>query len=226
MTFSICGRCEKTGQLGVAIATSSISVGARCPWVQSGIGAVATQNVTLPSIGNDVLAELAAGMSAQAAVDAVLAKDRHADYRQVIAIDHRGRAGVFVGAQMLGINAVAAGDDCIAAGNLLAAAALPEVMVAAFARQAEAALAERLLSAVEAGLHDGGGEQGAVHSCALLVAGDTTWPLVDLRVDWADENPLGGLRRLWQRYQPQMQDYVLRALHPAQAPNYGVPGDE
>jgi uncharacterized Ntn-hydrolase superfamily protein len=51
------------------------------------------------------------------------------------------------------------------------------------------------------------------------------WPLVDLRVDWADENPIGGLRKLWQAYEPQAQDYVTRALNPDAAPKYGVPGD-
>ncbi|MCM3082206.1 DUF1028 domain-containing protein, partial [Brevibacillus invocatus] len=46
MTFSIVGRCPETGQLGIAISSSSIAVGARCPWVRAGVGAVATQNIT------------------------------------------------------------------------------------------------------------------------------------------------------------------------------------
>ena len=71
-----------------------------------------------------------------------------------------------------------------------------------------------------------GGEAGPVHSAALKVAGELTWPLVDLRVDWADEDPIGQLDALWQAYRPQMQDYVTRALDPTAAPSYGVPGDE
>ena len=55
MTFSITGMCERTAMAGVAITTSSISVGSRCPWVRAGAGAVATQNVTDPSIGNEML---------------------------------------------------------------------------------------------------------------------------------------------------------------------------
>ena len=51
MTFSIVGRCERTGQLGVAISSSSIAVGARCPWVRAGVGVVSTQNITLPALG-------------------------------------------------------------------------------------------------------------------------------------------------------------------------------
>jgi uncharacterized Ntn-hydrolase superfamily protein len=47
-----------------------------------------------------------------------------------------------------------------------------------------------------------------------------------LRVDWADEDPIGQLDGLWQAYRPQMQDYITRALNPTAAPSYGVPGNE
>ena len=55
---------------------------------------------------------------------------------------------------------------------------------------------------------------------------DLLWPLVDLRVDWAEHDPIGELGKLWSAYRPQMNDYVTRALDPTQAPSYGVPGDE
>jgi uncharacterized Ntn-hydrolase superfamily protein len=71
-----------------------------------------------------------------------------------------------------------------------------------------------------------GGEAGPVHSAALKVVDDHTWPIVDLRIDWADEDPIDKLNSLWQAYRPQMQDYVTRALNPTAAPSYGVPGDE
>jgi uncharacterized Ntn-hydrolase superfamily protein len=71
-----------------------------------------------------------------------------------------------------------------------------------------------------------GGEAGAVHSAALELVGDVAWPIVDLRVDWADEDPIGQLDALWQAYRPQMQDYLTRAMNPSGAPSYGVPGDE
>ncbi|MCY1276968.1 hypothetical protein D9M70_256450 [compost metagenome] len=58
------------------------------------------------------------------------------------------------------------------------------------------------------------------------MVGDLVWPVVDLRVDWAEEGPIGELERLWVAYKPQMQDYVARAHDPARAPSYGVPGDE
>lgn len=86
-------------------------------------------------------------------------------------------------------------------------------------------LADRLLSAMQAGLA-AGGEAGPVHSAALKVVGEQSWPIVDLRVDWAEHDPVDALSSLWQAYRPQMQDYLDRALNPAAAPGYGVPGDE
>ncbi|VFS80785.1 acetylornithine deacetylase [Pseudomonas aeruginosa] len=107
----------------------------------------------------------------------------------------------------------------MAAGNLLAAPEVIEAMVDAF-ENAEGLLAERLLAAMGAALA-AGGEAGPVHSAALSVVGDLLWPVVDLRVDWAEHDPIGQLERLWLAYKPQMQDYVTRALDPTRAPSYG-----
>ncbi|MNT27516.1 hypothetical protein D3C72_1631530 [compost metagenome] len=65
-----------------------------------------------------------------------------------------------------------------------------------------------------------------MHSAALSVVGELVWPIVDLRVDWAEQNPIGELQTLWNAYEPQLQDYLTRALNPTLAPSYGVPGDE
>lgn len=226
MTFSVTGRCARTGQLGVAITTSSIAVGSRCPWVKAGVGAVATQNVTMPSIGNDVLDWIAGGDNAQQALDAVMDRENFPDYRQVTVVDHKGNTAIFSGGKTLGCNAEAIGDGVISAGNLLASERLPQVVVDRFEATAELSLPERLLGALEAGLNEGGGEAGPVHSACLLVADQTAWPLVDLRVDWTDDCPIAALRALWTAYEPQMADYISRALNPEAAPSYGVPGDE
>jgi uncharacterized Ntn-hydrolase superfamily protein len=79
------------------------------------------------------------------------------------------------------------------------------------------------LRALRAGL-DAGGEAGPVHSAGLLVVRDVSWPIVDLRIDWSDEDPVRALDSLWRRYAPQIDDYVRRALDPAGAPGFGVPG--
>ena len=139
-------------------------------------------------------------------------------------VDAQGRTAVFSGSQALGTHNALAGEQCVAAGNLLANTAVIEAMVAAF-EYSEGCLAARLLSALQAG-QAAGGEAGSVHSAALSVVDDLTWPIVDLRVDWAEHNPIDELGNLWRAYQPQLQDYLTRALDPTLAPSYGVPGDE
>ena len=93
-----------------------------------------------------------------------------------------------------------------------------------YAQHVNEHIAERLLRALQAGL-DAGGEAGDVHSAALLVADREPFALVDLRVDWREQNPVAELRDLWHAYRPQMTDYVTRAVTPDDAPSYGVPGD-
>ncbi len=225
MTFSIVGHCPKTDMAGVAITTSSICVGSRCPHVLAGAGAVSTQNVTDPSIGPAVLAKLANGATAKTALAEVMADRPQSDYRQVAVVDLSRNVAHFTGAHILGTNAVATSVGTVAAGNLLSNLEVPNAMVASFTAGAGLHLADRLLTALQAGV-DAGGEEGPTHSAALLVAHRNSWPLVDLRIDWTEECPGAVLRRLWDAYEPQMEAYNLRALDPAAAPSYGVAGDE
>ncbi|KRW62564.1 DUF1028 domain-containing protein [Pseudomonas sp. TTU2014-080ASC] len=224
MTFSIVGRCAETGQLGIAISSSSIAVGARCPWLRAGVGAVSSQNITLPALGPQILDELEAGKEPAAALEHVLSRNGYSQYRQVAVLDSKGRTALFSGSESLGVYNAVAGEQCVAAGNLLSSPAVINAMVHAF-ETSGGPLADRLLSAMHAAMAEGG-EAGPVHSAALKVVDDLTWPLIDLRVDWADHDPIGELDKLWQAYKPQMQDYVIRALDPTKAPSYGVPGDE
>ena len=223
MTFSIVARCGRTGQFGMAISSSSPAVAARCSHVRAGVGAVASQNITDPALGPLVLDALAAGLPAVEALKAVTEGRPHIDYRQLLVVDRTGATAIHSGSRVLGIRGEARGPDCAAGGNLLAGPDIPAAMVAAF----EAAcghLGERLMRALEAGL-SAGGEAGPVHSAGLKVADRLSWPLVDLRIDWA-EDPIGMLRTAWDTYAPQMAAYVQRAEDPTQAPSYGVPGDE
>ena len=224
MTFSIAGHCERTGQFGVAITTSSISVGSRCPHARAGVGAVATQNVTDPHLATRVLDLMAQGVSAEEAVDAIVAESEHIDYRQLTAVGFDGDLTHFTGKNILGTHAVAEGADCVAAGNLLSTMKVPAAMAEGFEARPEVPLAERLLQGLEAG-EAMGGEEGPVHSAALYVVDKMPFAFVDLRVDWADENPVGALRKLWTAYEPQMNDYLNRAINPSAAPSYGVAGD-
>lgn len=213
MTFSIVGRCARTGMVGMAISTSSIAVTGRCVWVRGKVGAVATQNITDPAIGSRILDLMAAGTPADRAVQQAAAENAHRDYRQISAVDIHGGTGHYTGAKASPVAASRIGRDCVAAGNILANADVPSAMVRAFEAETGVHLAERLLIAIEEGLV-AGGEHGPVHSAGLLVAGEQPWPIVNLRIDWAEEGPIGQLRALWEAYQPQMQDYLTRALNP------------
>lgn len=224
MTFSIAGRCSKSGAFGVAITTSSIAVGARCPHARAGVGAVATQNVTDPNLGPLLLDLMAQGKSARDSIDSIIRDRPHIEFRQLTAVDRNGMSASFSGKHILGTHGVSEQRDCVAAGNLLKSASLPMAMTGAFAANAGEHLAERLLRSLEAGLASGG-EEGPVHSAALVVYHTEAFPLVNLRVDWDDDNPIRQLRRLWEDYRPQMGAYLQRAVDPTQAPSYGVPGD-
>ena len=224
MTFSIAGRCAKSGAFGVAITTSSIAVGARCPHARAGVGAVATQNVTDPNLGPMLLDLMGQGLSARDSIDSIIRDRPHIEYRQLTAVDRNGNSASWSGKNILGTHAVSEQRDCVAAGNLLKSASLPIAMTDAFAANGSQHLAERLLRALEEGLKSGG-EEGPVHSAALIVYHEQAFPLVSLRVDWDDENPIRFLRKLWDDYKPQMGAYLQRAINPAQAPSYGVPGD-
>ena len=224
MTFSITGVCDDSGMTGIAITTSSICVGSRCPWVRAGAGAVSTQNITDPTIGNEVLDLLANGNSASDALAIVMDQRPNAEYRQVAVVDLSGRTAHYSGQEVLGIHAVSEGQHCVGAGNILSNERVTQAMCTVFEKSTGIHLAERLLLALEAGVA-AGGEKGPTHSAALLVAHEQPWPLVDLRVDWA-ERPVEELRQCWERYEPEMMAYLTRALNPGAAPAYGVPGDE
>jgi uncharacterized Ntn-hydrolase superfamily protein len=224
MTFSIVGRCSRTGAFGVAIATSSIAVGARCPHARASVGAVATQNVTDPALGPLLLDFMRAGLTAKEAIAKAVEGRDNIDYRQLTAVDRHGNSASWSGKHILGRHGVSERRDCVAAGNLLKSDRLPQVMTEAFAANIGEQLAERLISALEGGLA-AGGEEGPVHSAALLIVHEHSFPLVDLRCDWDDEAPIAKLRSLWTAYEPQMQAYLTRALDPSAAPAYGVAGN-
>ena len=224
MTFSISGFCQKTDMVGVAITTSSICVASRCPWVRARVGAAVTQNVTDPSLGNLMLDYLEQGLNAQQSIDKVVKDRQFINYRQLALMDSKGNSAGYTGSETLGANAISQGSGCIAVGNLLNSVEVIQAMVDSFSNNVNLQLAERLLVALQAGL-DAGGEEGPVHSAGLKVSHQHSWPLVDLRVDWADDGPVSELVKLWRAYEPQMKDYNSRAIDPSQAPSYGVPGD-
>jgi uncharacterized Ntn-hydrolase superfamily protein len=222
MTFSIIARCPTTGQFGAAVASSSPAVASRCIRGRHGVGAAASQNITDPDLGPLALDLMAGGMTPEQAI-AELQKRPHIEYRQLMAIDAKNPPVVFTGAKALGTLASAVGTHAACAGNMLASLDVPKAMLQAF-EQAEGVLAERLMQAMLAG-EAAGGEEGPVHSAGLLVYDAQNWPVVDLRMDWVENDPVQAVYAAWQVYGPQQKDYVTRALDPRAAPSFGVPGN-
>ncbi len=210
---------------GIAVSSSSPAVAARCAHARAGVGAVATQNITDPMLGPRGLDLLARGLTAKAALARLRAEASHIDYRQLALVDREGGTAAFSGQKTLGVHATAEAPNVVAAGNLLKSPAIPEFMVEAFRADEGKPLGDQLIAAMHAALAHGG-EEGPVHSAGMLLVRDVGWPVADLRIDWHEGDPVGELGRLWRLWEPQMDAYVARALNPATAPSYGVPGDK
>ena len=222
MTLSIAAWDEDTGQLGAVISSSSVSVSSRCLHWRAGVGIALSQNITDPRLGPRMLGLLADGVEVGAAIEAVAHSTPHISYRQLALIDARGNTGLYTGTGVLGCFASAEGRHCVAAGNLLANESVPAAMTASF-ESSEGSFGGRLLAALVAGI-EAGGEAGPVHSAGLLIGGEHSWPMAELRIDWADD-PIGDMQAGWAVYEPQIEDYITRAYNPEDAPSYGVPGD-
>ncbi len=224
MTFSVSGRCADTGMFGIAVSSSSPSVAARCAHVRANVGAVSTQNITDPRLGPKGLELMAQGLSAEAALERLVAEAPHIEYRQLALVDAHGRTASYSGCRTLGTHATARGDNVVAAGNMLITAEIPKKMVEAFAATKGRHLGDRLIAAMRAAVA-AGGEEGPVHSMGLIMADRVSWNVADLRVDWTEGDPIEECAGLWQRWRKEMDAYVTRALNPTEAPSYGVPGD-
>lgn len=224
MTFSLVARCADTGMFGVAISSSSPAVAARCSYTRAGVGAVASQNITDPTLGPLTLDLMQSGLSAEQAIAEVAASGQYIEYRQVLAIDKDGNTAIHSGPNSLGIWTDANGKDVISAGNLLDNENVPTAIVRGF-ENTKGHLGDRLIAAMKAGL-EAGGEAGPVHSAGMQICDKVVWPVADLRCDWTEECPIEAISQAWEVYKPQLDAYVQRALDPREAPSYGVPGDE
>jgi uncharacterized Ntn-hydrolase superfamily protein len=224
MTFSLVARCAETGMFGMAISSSSPAVAARCAFARSGVGAVASQNVTDPSLGPLTLDLMQGGMSAPEAISEVQARGQFMEYRQVLAVDGQGRTAIHSGPKSLGIWTQAEAENVASGGNLLANDSVPQAIVAGFSG-AKGHIGDRLIAAMRAGL-SAGGEAGPVHSAGMLIVDKVAWPVAELRCDWTEGCPIENIATAWEVYKPQLDAYTQRALDPREAPSYGVPGDE
>lgn len=215
-TFTILGRCARTGALGVITATGEMAVGSRVPFVADGIGAVATQALTDPRLGKKGLDLLREGKSASEALDALAALDPHVETRQLGIVDATGAAAARTGSQNSDWKGHLTGDGFVSMGNRLTGEAVVDAMADCFQRTAKEPLWARLMQSIEAG-RDAGGQHGGQRSAAIYVCEDLGYPLVDLRADDYDE-PVDELRRLYDLYVSRIPYYRTRAADPSIGP--------
>ena len=191
MTFSLVARCAETGMFGVAVSSSSPAVAARCAYAEAGTGAVASQNVTDPTLGTRGLDLMRSGATAEEAIAIIRRTAAHIDYRQVLIVDSNGGTAIHSGGNALGTWSEAKAVDVASGGNLLADARVPQAIVDGFLAS-QGHLGDRLLAAMQAGLA-AGGEAGPVHSAGMKIVDHVAWPIVDLRCDWTEDCPIAAI---------------------------------
>lgn len=217
MTWSILARDPATGTLGAAVATRFFAVGALCLHVEGRIAALATQALINPLYGGQGLAHLRAGDSPETVTAALLAADAGRDHRQLHMIDATGRVAQHTGAGCVPWCGAVRGPDVSVAGNMLAGPAVVEATLAAYL-QASGPMAERLLTALEAGEAAGGDKRGK-QSAALKICTEDPYPDLDIRAD-DHPDPLAELRRLYRVSQERFA--VFRRFLPGAASPCGV----
>jgi uncharacterized Ntn-hydrolase superfamily protein len=198
-TFSIVAFDPKTGDLGVAVASRVLAVGAVVPYAQAGVGAIATQAFANTTYGPKGLALLRKGLTPEQVLKRLLTEDKDREHRQVGIVDAKGRAIAFTGKKCLPWAGHLVGKGYAVQGNILAGEQVVKAMAQAF-ENTKGELAERLMAALEAGESAGGDARGK-QSAALLVVrkgggyGGFDDRYIDLRVDDHPE-PVKELRRL------------------------------
>jgi len=195
MTWSIVAHDPATGAFAVAVTTCAFAVGASCPFVRAGVGAVSTQSMTNRYLGPAVLDGLARGLSPAAAIEGALAGDEGKGLRQVHAVDRHGRSAAWTGANCVEWCGDLSAENASFAGNMLAGPAVLAATRAAWGAGASLPLPQRLLAALDAGEAAGGDRRGR-QSAALVMVTTEDFPDLSIRVD-DHANPLAELRRLY-----------------------------
>jgi uncharacterized Ntn-hydrolase superfamily protein len=204
MTYSIVGFDPETKELGVAVASKFLSVGAVVPFAKAGVGAIATQSWANLDYGKHGLELLEKGLSPQEVLDQLISNDDKFASRQVGIVDAQGRSVTFTGEDCYDWAGGFAGDNFAVQGNILVDQQTAETMESTFL-QTQGSLAERLLSALLAGDTAGGDSRGKQSAALLIVKENGSYGgyndrYIDLRVD-DHEEPVQELARLLKLHQ-------------------------
>jgi uncharacterized Ntn-hydrolase superfamily protein len=218
--ISILGRDPADGTLGIALASTSIAIGSRCPHIDVGRVAVASQGFTNLKVGPLALDLVRCGLTALEVVEALRQHDRWLDYRQIGIMTADGQIEAHTGSMATGWAGHVAGEDVLCLGNGMAHGAGPlEKAAADFTERSGAPLADRLLHALErakAAL----GDTFPVISASLLVRSPIAESQIDLRIDVPHKpiddggSALSDLRELYWQYLPLLDIYAARSVAP------------
>jgi uncharacterized Ntn-hydrolase superfamily protein len=193
-TYSIVGRCGRTGEFGAAVASAVPAVGGICLYMRPRVGAVSTQSWVNPYLALALLESLAAGSAAAGALQHAVSGDPASEFRQLGVIGPAGDGAAWTGSGCTGWCGHRTAPDHAVQGNMLTGPEVLDAMSSAFGAGRDLALDERLMSALEAGQAVGGDRRGR-QSAALAVIGAEDYRRVDLRVD-EHARPVAELRRV------------------------------
>lgn len=194
-TFSITARCHRTGQLGIAISTKFIAVGALCSFVRGNTGAIASQAYINPYLGILGLEYLAKGHTADETLKYLTERDAGIEFRQLGIVDNKGGSAAFTGDNCDTWHGNLTGPNYAIAGNMLVGAETLNAMKESFESDDTQPLGQRLLMALSAGEIAGGDKRGR-QSAAVKVYGAQEFPVLDLRVD-EHPDPVAELCRVY-----------------------------
>jgi len=206
-TFSIVAHDRENGDLGVAVQSKFIAVGAVVPWAKARVGAVATQASANVSYGPRALDMLQAGLTSAQVLERLLAEDGQRQVRQVAIVDSKGNVAVHTGTECMDYAGHVTGDGFSCQGNILAGREVVDSMARAY-ELAKGDLVDRLMAALAAGQKAGGDRRGQ-QSAAILIARERggyegfTDRYVDLRVD-DSSHPIEELKRIMRIYDMTM----------------------
>ena len=212
MTWSIVA-LDATGALGVAVASRFFAVGALCPYVRAGVGAVSTQALVNPMYGPAILDAIQNGKAPSDALARVLRDDDGRDHRQVHVVNAHGHKAWHNGAACIDWCGQISRGTFSVAGNMLAGEPVLLATASAYEAASDQPFALRLIEALAAGERAGGDKRGK-QAATVKICTSETYPTLDLRVD-DHIDPIGELRRLHEasleRFQPFLECLPSRA---------------
>lgn len=207
MTFSIVARCKKTGMLGMAVSTARPAVGGLAVYVKARVGAIATQAAVNPYFGINGLDYLEQGLSAEEVMEKVKSEDPEFERRQLAIVDNEGRTAGYTGTDTVTFADHYFGDEFVIAGNMLVGEEVIKTMVETYENSEIDYLPLKLLATIKAGQAAGGDKRGR-QSAALKVVDTQSYPIVDIRSDENQEDPVADLERVYKAAEINLFPYI------------------